>query len=326
MPASILNLAFFQGLVLLSFVGGMLARRRAGPQADLNRTLVRINLIVFEPVIVFWATWGLAPDPAQLILPLGGLIFVLWGFACAAAFARVFFSRGALQLGPLRRPVYLISGSLGNHGFTLCGTLAFLWLGENGLGLAAIFTLYFTPYVFLFIFPYAESAASASADGASRRTPIWRQWLSWNYLPLYATLLALALVFGGVPRPDWQLPVHWLLVPTVSLYYLTLGLSFNSRSWLLNWPTIFSFAAIKFALIPAICGLFLLALKLLFAYELAADYEALLWIMAFAPAATYSVVASVLYRLDEDFAAELFVTNVGVFLIGVLPVLAWWWA
>lgn len=313
--------------MLLSFLGGMLARRRAGPQAELSRTLVRINLILFEPLIVFWATWGLSADPAQLVLPLGGLIFVLCGFACAAAFARFFAS--VLQLGPLRRPVYLISGSLGNHGFTLCGTLAFLWLGENGLGLTAIFTLYFTPYVFLFIFPYAESAAAgvAEREGEDRRgTPIWRQLLSWNYLPLYATLLALALLFGGVSRPDWRLPVHWLLVPAVSLYYLTLGLSFNSRSLLLNWPQIVSFAAIKFALVPAACAVFLLVLEDGFAYQLADEYEALLWIMAFAPAATYSVVASVLYRLDEDFAAELFVTNVGLFLVCVLPVMAWWWA
>ena len=47
-----------------------------------------------------------------------------------------------------------------------------------------------------------------------------------------------------------------------------------------------------------------------------------LTIMSFAPAATYSVVAAVLYDLDQDFAGGLFVTNVVAFLFLVLPVLA----
>ncbi|MCR9143158.1 MAG: hypothetical protein NXI24_12965 [bacterium] len=314
-------LILFQLVILVPFVAGTLSRRRLGPQPEFSRRLVRMNLIAFEPLIVFWATWGLRLDREQIFLPIVGFAIVAAGFFFGRIFAPL------LGLSGKRRAVYLISASLGNHGFTLCASLCYLWLGEEGLGLAAIFTFYFTPYVFLVIFPYAHSAARDSAtgdtgSGAPRPMDFLRGFLSWNYLPLYATLLALLLLFTGVERPAWDLPVVVLLVPTVAAYYLTLGLSFDSRDLNLRALEVGVFAVIKFMLVPAFTALCITLVEATIGAALSPAVRQVLWIMSFAPAATYSVVAAVLYDLDQDYAGNLFVTNVLIFLFLVLPCLA----
>jgi predicted permease len=205
-------LFFFQIVILVPFAAGTLSRRRLGPQPEFSRRLVRLNLIAFEPLIVFWATWGLELNREQFLLPLAGFAIVAAGFFFGRIFAPM------LGLSGARRRVFLISASLGNHGFTLCASLCYLWLGEEGLGLAAIFTFYFTPYIFLFIFPYARGAAPGFpvAGAGARFSEFLRGFLSWNYLPLYATVLALLLLFAGLKRPLWDLPIVGLLVPTAS--------------------------------------------------------------------------------------------------------------
>lgn len=280
-----------------------------------------MNLIAFEPPIVFWATWGLTLDQEQILLPVAGFAIVAVGLLFGRIFAPM------LKLSAARRPVFLISASLGNHGFTMCASLCYLWLGEEGLGLAAIFTFYFTPYIFLVIFPYARGSGP-DGQGAARPTPrevlaeFLRGFLSWNYLPLYATLLALGLLLAGIERPHQDLPIAWLLVPTVAAYYLTLGLSFDTRRLSVGPAETLVFAVIKFALVPACTALAMQAGEALSGVALSPSVRSVLWIMSFAPAATYSVVAAVLYRLDQDYAGNLFVTNVLFFLFLVLPFLA----
>ena len=313
---SLAVLITFQLVILTSFALGTVGRRLRGPQPEFSRKLVRFNLIFLEPGIVFWATWGLHPETEQIILPFAGIAMVVGGFLFGMLLAP------AVGLTGARRAVYLISASLGNHGFTLCASLCYLWLGEEGLGLAAIFTFYFTPYVFLILFPFAEKYSPQIANEQPPRFAFWKTFVSWNYLPLYATLAAVILLLAGVERPAWDVPLIFAILPTVGLYYVTLGLSFDTRRLTVSAREFFSYAWIKFALVPALTFVLVVAFEILSGYTVSRTIRVVLTIMSFAPAATYSVVAAVLYDLDQDFAGGLFVTNVVAFLFLVLPVLA----
>jgi len=99
------------------------------------------------------------------------------------------------------------------------------------------------------------------------------------------------------------------------VYYFSLGMSFTpSRVFsFLRENAALSF--IKFLAVPAI------TVGVLAMVTLDPKVEAVIIIQSFMPAAIYSVIASVLFDLDESLASNLFVINTLFFLLFVLPLL-----
>jgi predicted permease len=275
----------------------------ADPSA-VSKSVIRVNLMLLEPPVIFWSIWGLQVRYDMAVLPAAGLCIVIAGFVLGK------LSLPFLRLEGAARKTYLISASLANHGFTMGGFICYLFLKETGLALSSIFIIYFMPYTFLVIFSYAQ-AGSGKLTLRSARDFI----LSYRNMPLFAALAALSLLAAGVPRPRLDLPVDLVMMLSVMLYYWTLGLGFDLRDGFALTRGQFALAAIKFLLVPAA------AFLLLYRAPIGQEIKSVIQIQAFMPAAIYSVVTAVLFDLDARLASSLFVVNTLIFILIVLPVM-----
>ncbi len=321
--------ALFQAFVLLPFVFGQIFRGQLRHRAS---HLVRFNLIFLEPWVVFWSTWGLQLAADRAALPVAGFLMVGTGFVLGRwTTARSAENQAAAQhegtspalraeRADRRRAAYNISASLSNHGFTMGGFVCYLLYGEVGLGYSALFVFYFTPYLFLVMFPYARRAAR-STPGEDRLN-LLSFLRSWNHLPLYAAVAALALLFAGIERPAYDIQLEYILLPSVGLYYCTLGLSFDARSFGANLRDVAVLSVLKFLLTPALTFAVLLVFTQPWGLPvLSNEIAGVIAVMAFMPAAVYSVMTAVLFDLESAYASELFVGTTAVFLFLVLPLI-----
>lgn len=298
----------FQTLIVVPFLAGIAAKRlyRSHDLPVFTKTLIRVNLILIEPVIALWSTWGLVLTRELVTLPLAGILLVALGMTFGAAGRRV------LGTGGKSGATFLISASLANHGFTMGAFLCYLFLGEKGLGLAFLFLSYFMPYIFLVVFPYARMQSTGEPFSLASVRDFF---LSLQNMPLYAILVSLVLLGSGFERPHVRFPVDMFIVASMALYYFTLGLNFEVPSFFASGRENVALACIKFILVPAV------ALAILAVAHLDPAIESVILLQAFMPAAIYSVVASVLFDLDAPLASNMFVWNTLVFLAGVLPAL-----
>ena len=294
-------------MVILPFIAGYAMRSRIADTSQVSKRIVRINIIIIDPLIVLWSIWGLAFTGHLAFLPAAGIMLALLGFLCGKAFLPL------LHLEQPSRKTYLITSSLANHGFTMGGFICYLLAGEKGLGMAAIFVSYFLPFVFLLVFPYA---------GSTEREKIYtlsffkKQFINIQNMPLYAVLIAVILHLFDIKRPEnVYFPLDALIFTSVILYYLTLGISFDIKHVRSIKAGQFTIGAIKFIIVPLITGIILSIITI------DADVEKIILIQSFMPAAIYSVVTSILFDLDIEMASGIFVVNTIVFIIAVLPLL-----
>ena len=144
-----LKFAIFQLVIILPFLAGSLLKNSFKHPDKTSKKLISVNLAVIEPPIVLWSIWGLTLNVEMIFLPVSGLCLAVSGFFIGKLAIR------KTRLTGMDAETYVISSSLANHGFTMGGFLCYLFAGEQGLALSAIFLIYFIPYTFLFIFPYA---------------------------------------------------------------------------------------------------------------------------------------------------------------------------
>lgn len=301
-----LKFALFQCAIIIPFISGIAARTRVESPQDLSRRLLRINIIGLEPLIVLWCTWGLTVSAGLMILPACGFGLIVLGVLAGSLTARM------MRLSGRRRQTFLITSSLANHGFTMGGFLCYFFLGESGLGLSVILVLYFIPYVYCLVFPYARAGAgqSISFKGFFKKIVYDLQ-----NMPLFAMAAGLLLNAIGIRRPDIAFPLDALLLASISLYYLMLGISFTRIDVRGIRREIAALSVIKFVMVP---GAAFAVLSLL---PLDPALKAVIQLQAFMPAAIYSMVTAVLFDLDTDLASGLFVCNTVIFLTAVLPVI-----
>lgn len=296
----------FQVVIVLPFLAGLLLKSRFANLPKTAKSIISVNLMIVEPPILFWSIWGLALTLEMVFLPLAGLCMAGVGFALGNLVA------GFLRLSTDSFKVHVISSSLANHGFTMGGFLCFLFAGEKGLALSAIFLSYFIPYTFLFVFPYA---------GLQQKSQVFR----WQFvreflftrrnLPVYAVFFALIVKAIGFERPQIYFPLDILLLISITLYYFTLGINFEISDLNPFKLEQFLLAIQKFLVIPALTFLVLLP------FGFSKEIQMIILLQSFMPVAVYTVIAAVMFDLDTRLASRLFVVNTVFFLIIVLPIL-----
>ncbi len=305
MPVKI-KFIVFQSVIVLPFIIGYFSRRFIINREDTAKKIIRINLLSIEPIIVLWSIWGLALSIDQIFLPFSGLSLAVAGFLIGTITV-IFTNRRDKS-----RKTYIISSSLANHGFTMGGFICFLIAGERGLGLSSIFTLYFLPYTFLFIFNYAKTDSLKNLFSVEG---FIGNFLNLQNMPLHAVLTALILHLIGLKRPDINFPVDALLLISISLYYFTLGLNFSFGDFRSTGREQLLIALTKFLILPALVFLILRFTGL------NQEVKTVIFVQSFMPAAVYSVVTSILFELDSRLASSLFFINTIIFLLFVLPIL-----
>ena len=300
-----LKFFIFQMLVICPFLVGIYVKNKISDPPVLAKKLVRTNLILFDPLIALWSIWGLSLSGDMVFLPLAGITIAIAGLILGRITVPFITS------GVKERTTYLISSSLANHGYAMGGLVCYLMAGEKGLGLSVIFTSYFMPYIFIFIFPFAKSSASGrfsfKSAGAS--------FLALQNLPLFAVLAAVMLHVFRIPRPAVFFPIDALLMVSISLYYFTLGINFMFKDVLSVKKEYVFLAAIKFLMLPLLTFIIMLFI------DLDRDIKSVIFIESFMPAAVYSVVVAILFDLDSRLASGIFVTSTVAFILIILPVL-----
>lgn len=296
----------FQSVIILPFLAGSVLNRKGDKISGSAKKIIAFNLILMEPPIILWSIWGLSLKREMMLLPLAGLIMVLVGLLSGKATSRL------LQTDVKREKVYTICSSLSNHGFTLGGFLCYLFAGEQGLALSAIFIIYFIPYTFMMIFPYA---------GTNHLNEVF-SWhfikdfiFSYRNLPLYTVFVALFLNLAEISRPEIYFPIDPFLATSIALYYLTLGINFKLSDLSLFNSAHLLMALQKFIFLP------LLTFLVLQFFPLSNEIRLVILLQSFMPIAVYAVISSILFDLDSGWASGLFVINTLIFILLVFPAL-----
>ena len=295
----------FQCLIWGPLIAGSIISHKKPKIEDSVEKLVTFNLMTFEPIVVFWSIWGLTLSADMMALPVMGLLIVLIGLIAGAFLVRM------LGYTDIQKHTFIISSSLANHGFTMGGFLCYLFFLLVCLGLAMLFIVYFMPYLVMGIFSYARYVSAEPLRGFHIRNYI----ISRKNFPFYAVIFALVFQFMGIKRFDIQVPVDVFIAMSVMIYYFSLGTSFSPGNIRKYLPAHMSLAGVKFILVP------LVATTLAFLLPLGEKIRAIIIIQSFMPAAIYSVVTSILFKLDARMASSLFVFNTVLFLFIVLPLL-----
>lgn len=295
----------FQVLIWFPLIAGsIISHKKPSIEKSIGK-IVSFNLVTFEPVVVFWSIWGLTLASDMIALPLTGILMVLMGLIAG------YIVVGLFKFNAIQKNTFIISSSLANHGFTMGGFLCYLFLGIEGLGLAMLFIVYFMPYLVLVVFSYARYVSEDPLHQFSLKNYI----ISKKNFPFYAVLLALLFQMLGIKRIPAPVPVDLFIAISVMIYYFSLGTSFSPANIKKFLPAHAVLAIIKFMIVP------LVAIVVAFLLPIGEKVRAVIIIQSFMPAAIYSVVTSILFRLDSRMASSLFVFNTVLFLFVVLPLL-----
>lgn len=300
---SVQSFIFTQALIIAPLVAGFLARKFLRNTENTSRRIIMVNLLFFEPPIILWTTWGLDITPSLALLPLSGLFLVVVGFILGRLTAP------RIGLEGVDKKTFTISSSLANHGFTMGGFICFVLGGEEGLALASVFLVYFIPYTFTLIFTYAQGRS----DGPSFLFTLRNTLLNFRNMPLLAALIALSLNGSGLPRPGVTFPVFPLVLSAITIYYFALGLTLEPGALLRYRKEHAYLALVKFIALPLMAALFVQVLPL------PHDFRKVILIESMMPAAVYSVITSILFRLNRSMASSLFLVNTALFLVIVIP-------
>jgi len=278
------------------------------------KLLIRINLIIIEPLILFWTIWGMRLNSDVALLPIAGLGTASLGFFSGKLMLKL------LKLEGVTADSYLISSILANQGMTMGGLICYIIAGEQGLALATIYVVYYLPFVFTFIFPFAKYSSvrhklKNESVPRNRLRDFTFFFFSLQNLPLGSIIAALIINLADVQRPDINFPLDPLLFTTILIYYLTLGINFQTGHIKSGLKEQGALASSKFIFIPFI------TFTVLSFVELDPAVETVIQIQSFMPAAVYSVICSILFDLDAKLTSGLFVINSILFLGIVLPVL-----
>ena len=305
---------FFWAIIILPFISGALLNSRLLHPQKTAKILININLFTLEPLILLWTIWGLTLNRELIILPAAGLLTVLTGFILGKIAISV------LKPGKKSRVSYIISSSLSNQGITMGGLLCYMVAGEKGLALASIYIIYYLPFIFAVIFPYAKvSSAANSGSGSAKPLFTFRHvrsfFLNFQNMPLAGIFIAVFLQSAGIQRPEIYFPLDILLASVIALYYLTLGINFTISDLTSFMPELTAISLSKFIIIPA------LTFTVLQFVSLDNSIELVILLQSFAPVAIYSVISSILFELDSRMTSGIFVMNSLIFLFVIMPLL-----
>ena len=308
-----LKLTIFWIIIFSSFSGGVLFNKYLPGKNESAKILITLNLIFVEPPILLWTIWGLSLTMDAALLPMAGLLTVICGFIIGIIISNT------LRLTDKSKDSFRISSSLSNQGITMGGMICYLIAGEKGLGLASIYIIYFLPFIFIFIFPFARHSSFKYSNGGAAPLIKFSDFTMFlanpRNLPLLGILAAFILHILKIPRPEIFFPLDMLLFTVVGIYYFTLGISFKFKDLTSYKKEQVSLAIIRFIMIPA------LTIAVLIPFDLSADIRRVILIQSFMPAAVYSVISSILYDLDSRLNSSLFAMNSIIFLGIILPIM-----
>lgn len=277
----------------------------------IRKLLQKIGLLFFMPVSFVAAVWVVSfTDMRVALLPVIGAGALLLGGLLGLAVATVM-----KKDGPSKGTLFCC-GSFTNIG-SIGALVAFVFLGETGFGLVALYKMFEEIVYYTIGFPIARYFSGAKSEA----TP-WQRLLEISRDPFVraafgAFTCGLALNLSGIPRPDFFETLNGFFVPCgtfVLLVSIGLGMRFSSvGNYLAEGLQV---CLIKFLVIPC------LAVATAYALGFGDINDGLplkvVLIASSMPVAFTALVAASIYDLDLDLANSCWLITTGS-LVVVLP-------
>lgn len=306
----------FTGL-LLGYVTQILVRHKfieiGIANDDLRKLLQKVALLFINPVAIVGAVWIVNLKNATLIaLPFIGLLTYLTGGALAVGAARLLDLEGK-KAGALFGCGFFTN--IGAIGTLIC----YIFLGEAGFALVAIFKLFQEVAYYGIGFPIAKYFGSSRHDVPARG--FLKHLTRDPYLIMAVSAITIGglLNISGVQRPEFYKIIIAVFVPLLTLLLLiSIGLAMKFHKIGAYLRECLSISLIKFILVPVLVSLpayFLgygniqngLPLKVVL-------------ILSSMPVAFNALIPPSIYNLDLDLANSCWFFTTAM-LVVVLPVL-----
>ncbi len=277
----------------------------------------RISLLVMAvgvPLITWLSVWPIAIESRFTLLPVIQILSFLVVLLISVGLSRFH------GLGKTDRGTFVLACALSNQGYTMGGLVCYFLFGAIGLGLSRIYIAFWPPLIVLVLFPLANSYSGRS--GKKSMGPVIFEGI-WHVRSLSMVGLGMGIAFSllKVPYPRWTETYHLLKILVLAATFVSfgvIGLSLHPDHIRKYSGLYLSQGFVKFIIAPLL-SLLLIVLFGLKARELPG---AVALIQGFMPAAVNSVLIGNLFGLNTRMASALFVVNTAIFLVLVLPILA----
>jgi predicted permease len=314
------RLLFTLGLILSGLLLGWLWQKRLRGQGRdglvpfVRKRLQQLGLLVCMPISFAAAVWVVSfADPRLMLLPLLGVVVLLLGGGLG------WLAALSTRQPPQRMGAMICCGSFTNIG-SIGALVAFIFLGEPGFALVAIYKMFEETSYYTVGFPIARIYGAQTDD----RRPGQRLLLvlkdPFFLAALIALLGGLVLNVSGLPRPAVFETINGFLVPFGTfLLLLSIGLGLRLSGIRKNLAAGLLIAGIKFLVLPlAAVGI---AWILGFGDMNGGLPLKVVLVVSSMPVAFTALVAASIYDLDLDLANTCWLVTT-VLLILVVPWLA----
>ncbi|MDJ0622858.1 MAG: hypothetical protein QNJ17_07820 [Desulfocapsaceae bacterium] len=279
---------------------------------SLRKILQKIGLLIFMPISFLGAVWVVSFSDLRVVwLPVVGIVALLLGGLLGLIFAHI------LRVSREQRGVMYCCGSFTNIG-AIGGLVCFMFLGEEGFALVALYKMFEEMSYYTIGFPIARYYGGSETIQAT----LSQRFLSVLKDPFVATAfsaftIGVTLNLAGVVRPYFFEVITAFSVPIgtfVLIFSIGLGMRFSSVGKHLGKCG--AVAGTKFVIIPVIACSLALLLNL---HEVAGGlpFQVVL-ILSSMPVAFNALVAASIFDLDLELANSLWLVTTGLLII-VLP-------
>jgi predicted permease len=306
----------FMGL-LLGYAAQILVRRRLFsfriPIDDLRKLLQKAALLFVNPVAILGAVWIVNLKNAALFaLPFIGLFTYLIGGVLAVGASRL------LDLEGRKTGALFGCGFFTNIG--AIGTLVcYIFLGEAGFALVAIFKLFQEVAYYGIGFPVAKYLGSSRHDVPARGLVKHLARDPYLIVAVSAITTGGLLNISGVPRPELYKTVIAVFVPLFTfLLLVSIGMAMEFRKIGDYLRECVSISLIKFVLVPVLVSL--PAYFLGYGHIQNGLPLKVVLILSSMPVAFNALIPPSIYNLDLDLANSCWFFTTAL-LVVVLPVL-----
>lgn len=279
-----------------------------------RKLLLQISMLGIMPISFVGVIWVIPfSDVRIILLPLVGATTLLLGGVLGLIAAHMLGKKGP------QKAVLFCCGSFSNIG-SIGGLASFLFFGETGFALLALFKLFEEIVYFGIGFPVARYLKDTDANLriGERISQIFRD--PFLMVVMMAFPLGFILNFSGIPRPHGYEMLNNLFVPLgIFLILMSIGVGLHFSNIRSHLPVALVVSLIKFCLMPLFAGFFAWLLGF---HEIEDGLPLKIVLLASSmPVAFNAIVAASLYDLDLDMANTCWLFTTAA-LVLVLPLLS----
>ena len=283
------------GLFFGSLLAGLALNRLGLLTEGRARRLIHLVVRRLTPVVLALSFWTLPIRRHDLFfLPFIGCL------VAASTLLPAWLHARAARLTAPQTGSFLTCACFSNLGF-FGAFVAFALYGEQGYGLATLYTVYFNPFFYSIGFALARRYG-----GTSRSTPPRDSRPDeLRYYPFVGILIGLALNLLNVPRPEMFGPVNHVLIPVDTALYVMATTSQLSLRLPGRWLRVcLAMSAIKFWWSP------LVGWGLVTATHLQGLPRFIVLLQASMPVGVSPLMLSLLFGLDRRLTHALFIFTI----------------